>query len=164
MNRESTHTKGSGKGKSFLFAGIVAALSIFVVGCGTATVAPVKTTHAAAAPKTVAVSINHVVKGCHVLSVNGGALGASKTAKLPVGGTLTIANNDLMPHTLLQTKGTTVKVAGAKMASMGAKSSVSFPQAGTYRFVTKAGEDYPSAGKFTTTGEDNALKLTIVVS
>lgn len=40
--------------------------------------------------------------------------------------------------------------------------TLSFTQPGTYKFDTKAGEDY-TAG-ITTTGEDHTLRLTVIVS
>jgi hypothetical protein len=48
------------------------------------------------------------------------------------------------------------------MARMGARTKVTFTKAGTYRFTTKVGEDYMKGVK--TVGEDNVLKLTVVVS
>ena len=47
------------------------------------------------------------------------------------------------------------------MGHMGAKAKITFPAVGTYRFTTKAGEDYMP---MKTTGEDNVLGLTVTVS
>jgi hypothetical protein len=45
---------------------------------------------------------------------------------------------------------------------MSARAHVGFPAKGTYVFTTKAGEDYMQGIK--TIGEDNVLKLTVIVS
>jgi hypothetical protein len=45
---------------------------------------------------------------------------------------------------------------------MSAQAKVFFAKKGTYRFKTKAGEDYMSGMK--TVGPDNVLRLTVVVS
>ena len=44
---------------------------------------------------------------------------------------------------------------------MGARSSVTFPTAGTYVLSTKAGEDYMKGVQ--TIGEDNTLHIRVVV-
>jgi hypothetical protein len=44
---------------------------------------------------------------------------------------------------------------------MSATLRVTFPKAGVYTFTTKVGEDYMSGVK--TIGEDNVLRLTVVV-
>jgi hypothetical protein len=56
-----------------------------------------------------------------------------------------------------------VKFVGkANMNHMAASVKVRFAHAGTYRFTTKAGEDYMKGMK--TIGEDNVLTLKVVVS
>ena len=47
---------------------------------------------------------------------------------------------------------------------MGAKVQVLFLKAGTYKFRTKAGEDYPNMKMGETMGKDNVLKLRVVVT
>ncbi len=49
------------------------------------------------------------------------------------------------------------------MSRMGASVKVVFSKAGTYRFTTKAGEDYKGIN-VKTIGEDNVLHLTVTVS
>jgi hypothetical protein len=115
--------------------------------------------------KAARVVITHVSRGCHDWSVNGGAASANQTVRLARGGSVTITDNDVMPHTLLQTKGPAAAVAVTpKMAHMGAQANVSFPSSGVYHFVTKAGEDYPSASGVKTVGADHTLRLTVVVA
>ena len=47
---------------------------------------------------------------------------------------------------------------------MGASLKVTFTQPGVYHFTTKPGEDYPGMNGMKTIGEDNVLRLTVVVS
>ena len=47
------------------------------------------------------------------------------------------------------------------MSHMVARTTFRFPKAGTYRFRTKAAEDYMS--RITTTGDNNVLTLTVTV-
>jgi plastocyanin len=118
----------------------------------------------AAAPKSVSVLIRHQTHGCHTWSVAGGAFRASQTVHLRRGGKITIVNNDVMPQALVKKSGAKVRLSGnAKLNTMGARVTVTFRKAGTYRFATKAGEDYPGMNR-PTTGEDNKLRLKVIVS
>jgi hypothetical protein len=135
-------------------------------------------TAAAAAAPSSSLVIQHVVKGCHSWSVDGGALAPSQRLSLPRGSALTITNNDVMPHTLVQLSGPRapiVRIAtpftmGLKgtfpattLAYMGARLRVSFPQPGIYVFKTRAGEDYKAMGAMKTIGEDHVLRLAVTV-
>ena len=141
--------------------------AVFAVGVGSA---------AAAAPT---LTIQHQVKGCHNWSLNAGPLRVSQTVHLAKGGSLTITNSDVMPHQLIKLSGAPVVMkltsignpsvgmmkapyAPGMMAHMSAKLKVSFAKAGTYTFTTKAGEDYMKGVK--TVGEDNVLKLKVIVA
>ena len=130
-----------------------------------------------AAPLTAKIVITHQVQGCHSWSVNGNAFKPSQQLTLRRGGSVTITNNDVMPHELIQTAGpkATIKLVKAAMngmgmhgkigpntmGHMGATLKVDFSKAGTYKFTTKAGEDYVDA--FPTTGEDHTLRLVVTV-
>jgi plastocyanin len=120
--------------------------------------------HAAAInPASASLVIQHVTQGCHSWLVNGsGALTPKATLKLRPGATLTVTDNDVMPHTLIATGGPAAAIAGAAMSHMSAKSTVKLPVAGVYTFATKAGEDYSKG--ITTTGADHNLTLKVVVS
>ncbi len=132
---------------------------------------------ASAAPPSAKVVIRHQMRGCHSWSVNGGTWKASQKIALARGGTVTVIDNDIMPHLLYQVSGpattsiarvpskvkdvrTPLKGAGL-MAHMGASVKLRFAHAGVYVFSTKAGEDYYEAH---TVGEDNVLRLTVTVS
>jgi hypothetical protein len=68
-----------------------------------------------------------------------------------------------MSHKLIKTSGPAVHFRGNRaMNHMGASVSATFTKAGTYKFVTKAGEDYPGV-HVKTIGEDNVLRLTVKV-
>ena len=122
--------------------------------------------------------IRHQVKGCHEWSLNGGAYGATKTVKLSRGGTLSITDNDLMPHQLLKLSGPAISerlvkpgtpsmgkmkapYAAGLMPHMGAMLRVTFNKPGVYKLRTKSLEDYMP---IKTVGEDNVLRVTVVVS
>jgi len=109
------------------------------------------------------VVIRHQLRGCHSWSLNGGPFKAAQTLSLARGGTITFVDNDVMSHQLVKTSGPAVKFVGnPKMSKIGASTKAVFAKAGTYRFTTKAGEDYMKGVK--TIGEDNVLKLTVKVS
>jgi hypothetical protein len=135
--------------------------SLALAACGSSTgtpaaPAPVPKPHTAQVNQ--ALSIQHVLRGCHVWST-----GTAKTVlHISTGSALTITNNDVMPHKLVSSGGLPAVLSGADMSHMSAKGTITFPKAGTYRFTTKAGEDYMKGVK--TVGEDNVLRLTIVVT
>jgi hypothetical protein len=151
------------------FAPLAAALSAALL----ATVAS-----AGAASGQTSLLIRHQVRGCHSWSLNGGPFKATQALVLHRGNSLTITNNDAMPHALIKTMGPSVRllnlktgtmgmgmhghVAPGAMTHMGASTKVVFLKAGVYRFTTKAGEDYMSGMK--TIGEDNILRLKVTVS
>ncbi len=126
----------------------------------------------------VTLLIRHQLRGCHTWSVNGGPFAASQTVLLRRGGWITVTNNDVMPHKLVETSGPAIQITNVKtsmmgmglrghfapgtMAHMGATTKVTFSRAGVYRFTTKPGEDYIPGIK--TIGEDNVLRLTVTVS
>jgi len=133
----------------------------------------------AATPGSGSLLIHHQKQGCHAWSLNGGSYRAALDVALKRGGTLTITDNDLMPHRLVKLSGPSVverlvtpgsmsmgkltaPYAAGMMPHMGATLRVSFPTKGVYTFRTKAGDDYMAGIK--TTGPDNVLRLTVVVS
>jgi plastocyanin len=106
--------------------------------------------------------IHHQTKGCHSWSLNNGAFKATQTVTLRRGGYLTVTDNDVMSHKLIETSGPKALFSSKPLSKMGATLKVSFAKAGTYHFTTKAGEDYMKGVK--TVGEDNVLRLTVKVS
>ncbi len=132
---------------------------------------------AASSSSQASLVIRHQTRGCHSWSLNGGAYRTSQTIIIRRGGSVSVTNNDVMPHKLIKTSGpavtyTRLKVGSmmglkgtfppAMLAHMSASSKITFAKAGVYRFTTKAGEDYMTGIK--TVGEDNVLHLTVRVS
>jgi plastocyanin len=117
---------------------------------------------AVATPTHASLQIRHQSHGCHSWSVDGGAFKARQSITLRHGGWLAVTNNDVMPHTLVLTSGPSLRIAHAKLGHVGSSLKLTLTKAGVYHFTTKAGEDYTAGIK--TTGEDNALQLTVIVS
>jgi len=115
----------------------------------------------ASTPKAT-LTIRHQTRGCHAWSFSNGAYKASLKVRLARGTTLTVTDNDVMPHKLIQLAGPKAKLVTPAMKHMSAQAKVVFAKKGTYRFTTKAGEDYMKGMK--TTGPDNVLRLTVTVS
>jgi plastocyanin len=116
---------------------------------------------AASAPLAAGIQITHVQRGCHAWVING-LTTPDGTIRIASGGTLTITDNDVMPHRLVATGGPAARISKASMDHMGAQSTVTFSKPGVYSFTTQAGEDYTSG--IETTGPDNHLRLKVVVS
>jgi hypothetical protein len=133
---------------------------------------------AAGSSNSASLVIRHQVKGCHEWSLNGGSYGVTKTVKLSRGGTLSITDNDMMPHQLIKLSGPAINerlvkpgapsmgklkapYAAGLMPHMGAAVRVTFTKPGTYKLRTKSLEDYMP---IKTVGEDNVLRVTVVVS
>jgi len=116
---------------------------------------------AVAAPKSATLTIRHQMKGCHSWAFTGGAWNPTQSITLARGAKLTVIDNDVMPHKLVQLSGPQAKLSTPAMKHMGAQASVVFSKAGNYAFGTKAGEDYTSGIK--TIGEDNVLRLIVTV-
>ena len=116
---------------------------------------------ATAAPPSIQVVIRHQMSHCHTWSAANGPWLASQRITTTAGARLTIVDNDVMPHQLIQLSGPKATLVAPNMHKMGAKATVTFPKKGTYVFKTKAGEDYTSGVK--TTGEDNVLRMVVVV-
>jgi plastocyanin len=124
-----------------------------------ATAAPART----APPTTAHVMIEHAMRGCHDLAVNGGSANSpNATLKLAVGGTMYVQDNDVMPHTLYLRSGPQPQFVTPKMSHMGAGSTVTFTKPGTYVLGTHAGEDYTKG--VMTVGADHVLKIKVLVS
>jgi hypothetical protein len=131
--------------------------AVAVVGAALALAAPASTHE-----NGPVIVIRHRTHGCHAWSLIGAAPKASLTVALERRIHLEIGNNDVMPHKLVQIGGRRVKLPeGAAMNSVGAMIEIRFPAAGVYRFTTRAGDDYAKGIK--TVGEDNALRLKVVV-
>jgi hypothetical protein len=133
-------------------------------------------TSASAAANPSTLIIRHQLHGCHSWSANGDAYKPNQAITLHRGASLSVTNNDVMSHKLIETSGPAVTIvrvktgmgmglkgtfAPAMLPRMGSSSKLTFSKPGVYKFTTKAGEDYMSGVK--TIGEDNVLRLTVTV-
>jgi plastocyanin len=110
------------------------------------------------------ITISHETKGCHMWQLNDGNPKVNLSLTSRRGATLRLVNNDVMPHRLIQQAGPKLTLTHADMNRMSASMSVTFRRAGTYRFTTKAGDDYPWMKSMAKTiGPDNVLRLTVRV-
>jgi hypothetical protein len=120
--------------------------------------------------------IHHQVQGCHEWSLNEGPDRVKQSVAIRAGQSISVTNDDVMPHQLVETSGPAVVYTrislGAPMgrkgpfppamlARIGAESAITFTKAGVYHFRTKAGDDYMP--NLTTVGPDNVLRLTVRV-
>ena len=117
----------------------------------------------AGAGSTAQIVIRHQLKGCHAWAVGTQAYRPSQHVTVTRGTTFTLKNNDVMPHTLIQLAGPKLTLGHALLNHMGESTTFTVAKPGTYRFTTKAGEDYKGMA-MKTIGEDNVLRLVVVVS
>lgn len=115
----------------------------------------------AAASPTTSVLIRHQVQGCHSWSVNGNTFAAAQKIVVRPSTTFRVTDTDLMPHTLVQLSGPKLSLVTPAMNKSGAHASFQVVKKGTYVFGTKAGEDWIKG--VVTKGEDNVLRLTVIV-
>jgi plastocyanin len=136
---------------------------IRVVAVALAAAAALAVASAAPAGSSTSVTIRHQTHGCHAWSLNSGPFKAALMVTVRQGTVLKVTNNDVMPHKLIQTSGPKLRLIHSNMSKVAAFMTVRLTQKGTYRFTTKAGEDYKWASSMKTTGEDNVLRLTVRV-
>lgn len=117
----------------------------------------------------VQIQITHATHGCHTWAIGHGPAHPAQTIRVHAGTTFSITNNDVMSHTLVQLAGPKIAVSVSPMGHMamrmghvGASMQFTLRKPGTYRFMTKAGEDYPGV-TVKTIGADNVLHLMVVV-
>jgi hypothetical protein len=118
---------------------------------------------ALAAPHSATLTIRHEVRGCHSWSLNNVRWSPTQAITLARGARLTVVDNDVMPHTLVQLAGPKAHLTSPAMSKMGARAQVTFPARGVYVLGTKAGEDYKAMSGIKTVGPDNVLRLIVTV-
>jgi plastocyanin len=114
---------------------------------------------ASAAPAPT-LTIRHQEVGCHSWSLNNGPYKVVQSLTLTRGTVLTVTDNDVMAHTLIETKGPKLAITKAKMSKPGAQARIAFTKPGSYVFGTLRGSDYVPVK---TIGPDNNLHLNVVV-
>ena len=135
--------------KKVLFAFLAVAAGVLIVA---------NTVAAGAVSKRVA--IVHVQKGCHVWSV-GALKKASLSFSLHKGDRLTVLNQDLDMHRLVQVSGPPTNASAFMM--MNEQVALRFTKAGVYRFHTRVA-DMRGMPEAKTIGPDNKLVLTVRVT
>jgi len=130
---------------------------------GFAALVELAVTSVAPAGSTATITIRHQMRGCHSWSFNSGLFKPSLSVSVKPGTVLKITNNDVMPHKLVQTAGSKLRLGHPNMTKMASSATVTLVQKGVYRFTTKPGEDYAWAASMKTVGEDNVLRLIVRV-
>lgn len=117
---------------------------------------------ASAAPAGNKLTIQHVLKGCHVWS-NGKTLSPMMELTLRSGGKLSILDQDVDAHQLVQLSGPTKLHLGGPML-MNRGSTLRFARSGVYKFRTKTVETAGMGMEVDTKGPDNTLRLVVTVT
>jgi hypothetical protein len=117
---------------------------------------------APATPASNKLTIRHVLKGCHVWS-NGKTLSPMMELTLRSGGKLSIVDQDVDAHQLVQLSGPTKLDLGGPML-MNRGSTLTFGKNGVYRFRTKTVDVAGMSMDVATKGADNILRLVVTVT
>ena len=117
----------------------------------------------AGASGSATITISHQTRGCHMWQFENGKPVVSLAVTLKAGTALRFVNNDVMPHKLIQQAGPRLTLVRPNMNHMTASTTVKLVRKGTYRFTTKAGEDYKGMSMMKTVGEDAVLHLQVHV-
>ena len=133
-------------------------LLVLLVG---AALTAVPITLASTQASTLALSIVHTVRGCHVWSTGSQTLGPTATISLKPGAKLKIRGTCPMDFDLTQTAGPKLALGGTRVYT-GTTRTLVFRKAGVYKLRAKNVQTSEEAG-LQTLGEDNSLRLTIRV-
>lgn len=118
-------------------------------------------TAAAASPALARLTIQHVERGCHVW-LDGTRTGATMRLALKPGQRLSILNQDIDAHQVLQLAGPEMRMGSPMM--MNHRLTLSFPRKGVYRLGTKTVEMPGGMMEVETIGPDNQLRLVVTVA
>jgi hypothetical protein len=117
---------------------------------------------ASTAPASRKLTIQHVLRGCHVWS-NGKTTSPMMRLALKPGGRLSILDQDVDAHQLMQLSGPVrLHLGGPMMTSRGM--TIAFTRRGIYRLQTKTVEMPGMEMDVKTVGPDNALRLMVTVA
>ena len=105
------------------------------------------------------ITIVHIVQGCHNWT-NGSKLAERAEATMRAGGSLTILNQDVDFHRIVQLSGPRIATGSRMMMNMSTK--LRFAKSGTYHFKTVTSE-MPGMMNMKTVGPDYRLLLTVQV-
>ena len=119
-------------------------------------------TTASASLATQKLTIQHVQKGCHVWS-DGQTTGAMMRLHLRPGQRLSILDQDVDPHQMMELAGPMhLRMGGPMMSNHGM--TLAFMKKGVYRLGTKTVEMKGAGMDVKTTGADNNLRLVVTVA
>ncbi len=117
---------------------------------------------ASMAPASSNLTIQHVQRGCHVWS-NGKTTGVTMRLRLRSGGQLSVLDQDVDAHQMLQLAGPVrLHMGGPMMMARG--TTIAFPRKGVYRLGTKTVEMPGGMMEVKTIGSDNNLRLVVTVA
>jgi hypothetical protein len=117
---------------------------------------------ASTAPASSKLTIQHVRRGCHVWS-NGKMTSPMMRLALKPGGTLSVLDQDVDAHQMLQFAGPMrLHMGGPMMMARG--TTITFPRKGVYRLGTKTVEMPGQMMDVKTIGPDNKLRLVVTVA
>ena len=110
---------------------------------------------------TIALSIIHVVRGCHVWTLGSKDVGAAPVIRTRPGARIKLRVSCPMSFDLKQTAGPKL-VLGSPRFAAGSTRTIVFAKAGVYKLVAKNVETSEEMG-LQTLGADNVLRLTVRV-
>jgi hypothetical protein len=108
-------------------------------------------------------TIQHVQRGCHVWAMDGQTMGAIMRLHLGPGQKLSIIDNDVDAHQLIELGGPMHMQMGGPMM-MSHAMTLSFMKKGVYRLGTKTVEMPGGGMDVKTIGPDNHLRLVVTVA
>ena len=114
------------------------------------------------APASSKLTIQHVQRGCHVWS-NGKATSVTMRLRLSSGGRLSVLDQDVDSHQMLQFAGPMRLHMGAPMM-MARGTTITFRKKGVYRLGTRTVEMPGGMKDVKTKGPDNKLRLVVTVA
>lgn len=116
----------------------------------------------AARVPTIALSIIHVVRGCHDWAIGSKDVGPVTTIKTKAGARITLRVSCVMDFDVTQTAGPKLALRGSRLYA-GSSRVLVFRKAGVYRLVARSAQTSEEMG-LQTLGPDNVLRLTVRVA
>jgi len=116
----------------------------------------------AARPPTLAMSIVHVFRNCHVWTLGAKDLGAAPVLKTKPGARIKLRISCPMSFDLTQTAGPKLTLGSPRLVA-GTTRTIVFAKPGVYRLLARNVETSEEMG-LQTLGADNVLRLTVRVS
>ena len=135
--------------------------ALVLIALGLLLAAPSASAANRAAP-TLALSIIHVVRGCHVWMLGSRELGPTPVVRTKPGARIKLRVSCPMSFDVVQTAGPRLALGNRRFVA-GTTRTIVFPKAGVYRLVARNVETSAEMG-LQTLGPDNVLRLTVRVA